>query len=52
MSLWANKNVPLDIRTYYMPEGLSIHPNRNRVSLLPKGIDPGDYGTPGRRTGE
>ena len=35
----------------HMPEGLSIRPNKNRVSPLPKGIYPGDYGTPGRQTG-
>jgi len=43
-----SRNVPLGTGTYYMPERLSIRPNRNRVSLLPIGIYPGDYGTPGR----
>ena len=42
-------NVPLGTGSYYMPVGLSIRPNKNRVSLLPKGIYPGDYGTPGRQ---
>ena len=37
--------------SYYMPVGLSIHLNRNRMSPLPKGIDPGDYDVPGRRQG-
>ena len=32
-------------------EGLSIRPNRNRVSPFPIGIYPGDYGTPGRQAG-
>jgi len=47
-----SQNVLLGTGTYYMPVGLSIRPNRNRISPLPKGIDPGDYGTFGRRTGE
>ena len=34
--------------TYYMPEGLSIRPNRNRVSSFPTEIYLGDYSTPGR----
>ena len=42
---------PLDTGSYYKPVGLSIRPNRNRVSPLPKGIYPGDYGTPDRRQG-
>ena len=41
-------NVPLGTGTYYMPEGLIIRPNRNRMSPLPKGVDLGDYGTPDR----
>ena len=36
---------------YYMSEGLSIRPNRNRVSLFPTGIYPEDYSTPGRQAG-
>ena len=44
-------NVPLGTGTYYMPEGLSIRPNKNRVSPLPTGIYPGDYGTPGKHAG-
>ena len=47
-----SQNVALGTGTYYKPVGLSIRPNRNRVSPLPKGIDPGNYGTPGRKTGE
>ena len=47
-----SQNVPLGTGTYYIPVGLSIHPNRNRVSPLPKGIFSGDYGTPGRQAGE
>ena len=35
-----SQNVPLGIGTYYIPVGLSIRPNRNRVSSLPKGIYP------------
>ena len=46
-----SQNVLLGTGTYYMPEGFSIRPNRNRVSPLPKEINPEDYGTPGRRTG-
>jgi len=46
-----SRNVPLGTGSYYMPIGLSICPNRNRVSPLPKGIYPGDYDTPGRRQG-
>ena len=42
-------NVLLGAGTYYMPEGLSIRPNRNRVSPFPTGIYPGDYSTPGRQ---
>ena len=37
--------------SYYMPVGLSIRPNRNRVSPLSKEIYPGDYSTPDRRQG-
>jgi len=36
-------------RVLHMPVGLSIRPNRNRVSPLLKGIYPGNYSTPGRR---
>ena len=43
-------------RTVQYPDllyaGLSIRPNRNRMSPLLKGIDPGDYDTLGRRTWE
>ena len=46
-----SRNVPLGTRSYYMPVGFSIRPNRNRVSPLPKRKDPGDYGTPDRRQG-
>ena len=42
-------NVPLGTGTYYMPEGLRIRPNRNRVSPFPTGIYPGDYNTSGRQ---
>jgi len=49
--LVLSQNVSLGTGFYYMPVGLSIRPDRNRVSLLPKGITPGDYGTPGRRQG-
>jgi len=31
-----SRNVPLGTGTYYMPVGLSIRPNRNRVSPLPQ----------------
>ena len=31
-----SRNVPLGTGTYYMPVGLSIHPNKNRVSPLPR----------------
>ena len=44
-------NVRLGTRTYYMPEGLSICLNRNRVSSFPTGRYPGDYNTPGRQAG-
>ena len=44
-----SKNVPLGTGTYYMPEGLSICPNRNRVSPFPTGIYREDYSTPGRQ---
>jgi len=44
-------NLPLSIRSYFIPIGLSVLPNRNRVSPLPKGIYIGDYGTLGRRQG-
>ena len=47
-----SRNIPLDTGTYYMPVGLSIHLNMNRVSPLPKGIYHGDYGTPDRQAGE
>jgi len=40
-----SRNVPLGTKTYYMPEGLSIRPNRNRVSPFPTRIYPGDYST-------
>jgi len=30
-----SRNVPLGTGTYYMPEGLSIRPNKNRVSPFP-----------------
>ena len=46
-----SRNIPLGTGFYYMPVALNICPNRNRVSPLPKGIYPGDYGTPGRRQG-
>jgi len=44
-------NIPLGTASYYMPVGLSIHLNRNRVSSLPKGIDPRDYDTSGKKQG-
>ena len=47
-----SRNVPLGTGSYYMPVELSICPNRNRVSPLPKGIYLGDYGTPDRQAGE
>jgi len=47
-----SRNVPLGTKTYYMPVGLSIRLNRNRVSPLPKEIYPRDYDTPGRQTVE
>ena len=47
-----SRNVPIGTGSYYMPVGLSIRPNRNRVSPLPKGVAPGVYGTPDRRIGE
>ena len=47
-----SRNVPLGTKTYYMPVGLNIRPNRNRISPFPTGIYPGDYGTPGRQAGE
>ena len=50
--LVLSQNVPLGTETYYMPVGLNICPNRNRVSPLPKGIYHGDYGTPDRQAGE
>ena len=46
-----SRNVPLGTRSYYMLVGLNIHLNRNRMSPLPKGIDPGNYDIPGRRQG-
>jgi len=46
-----SRNVPLGTGSYYLPVGLIIRPNRNRVSLLPKRIYPEDYGTPGKRQG-
>jgi len=46
-----SRNIPLGTGTYYMPEGLSIPPNWNRVSPFPTGIYPGDYSTPGRQAG-
>jgi len=49
--LVLSQDVPLGTGSYYMPVGLNIRPNRNRVSPLPKGIYPGDYGTGGRRVG-
>ena len=47
-----SRNAPLGTKTYYMPEGLSIRPNRNRVSSFPTGIYPSDYSTPGRQAGD
>ena len=44
-----SRNVPLGTGTYYMPEGLSIRPNRNRVLPFPTGIYPGDYNIHGRQ---
>jgi len=44
-----SQNVPLGTGTYYMPEGLSIRPNKNRVSPFLTGIYPGDYSTPDRQ---
>ena len=49
--LSRSRNVPLGTGTYYMSEGLSIRPNRNRVSPFLTGIYPGDYSTPGRMQG-
>jgi len=46
-----NRNVPLSTGSYYIPIRLSIRPNRNRVSPLPKGIYTGDYDTPDRSQG-
>ena len=46
-----SQNVPLGTGTYYMPEGLSICPNRNRMSPFPTGIYPGDYSTPSKQAG-
>ena len=43
-----SQNVPLGTGTYYMPEGLSIRPNRKSVTV-PHRINPGDYSTPGRK---
>ena len=36
-----SRNVPLGTGTYYMPEGLSIRLNRNRVSPFPTGYTQG-----------
>ena len=46
-------NVPLGTGSYYIPVGLSIRPNRNRVPPLPKGIYPEitTYPTGGRVVG-
>ena len=50
--LVLSRNVPLGTGTYYIPEGLSIRPNRNRVSPFPTGIYLRDYSAPGRQAGD
>jgi len=42
-------NVLLGTKTYYILEGLSIRPNRNRVSPFPTRIYLGDYSIPDRQ---
>ena len=46
-----SRNVPLGTGTYYMPEGLSIRPNRNRVSRFPTGYTQGIIAHPTGRQG-
>ena len=44
-----SRNVPLGTGIYYMPEGLIIHPNRNRVSPFPTGYTKGIIAHPDRQ---
>ena len=44
-----SRNVPLGTGTYYMPEGLSIRSNRNRVSPFPTGYTQGIIAHPDRQ---
>ena len=46
-----SRNVPLGTGTYYMPEGLSIRPNKNRVSPFPTGYTHGIIAHPAGRQG-
>ena len=46
-----SRNVPLGTGTYYMPEVLSIRPNRNRVSPFPTGYTQGIIAHPAGRQG-